>query len=442
MLLKFHGQLSNAELARALGISESNAGTRLHRALSALRARCSGATSARRSHEDHQLPDRRGAAGRRQSWNAELEAALNGDGQGPAADSWRELRADVRSLAPALDPALEQRLREEIDRRTARDAPPRRAARACASSAGRGAIGALATAVATIVVALVLVQPGAHRATPVAAPGRRGRRCSATRRRKRRERRAEPVTSAAAVPAASAPQVLESSVSSGCGARSRPAAVGVAQPGDDARERAVDLRRRRRGSRSQAGGYVASSHVQVQQGSGEANLTLRLPSARLSATLASIARLAPVRSESQSLQDITSSYDAARQRLTDASAERAALLRALAKASSAGEIDSLREQLSQARSSIAHDQAALRAVSQRASNAEVEVTVLGSARAEGGGLSVHRGLHDAGRVLGVALAVLLIGAAVLVPLALLIAALAFAARAWRRHRREHALDAA
>lgn len=37
VLLKFHGQLSNGELARVLGISESNAGTRLHRALTRLR---------------------------------------------------------------------------------------------------------------------------------------------------------------------------------------------------------------------------------------------------------------------------------------------------------------------------------------------------------------------------------------------------------------------
>lgn len=42
VLLKFHGQLTNAELARALGISESNAGTRLHRALGTLRARSAG----------------------------------------------------------------------------------------------------------------------------------------------------------------------------------------------------------------------------------------------------------------------------------------------------------------------------------------------------------------------------------------------------------------
>jgi RNA polymerase sigma-70 factor (ECF subfamily) len=40
VLLKFHGQLTNGELARVLGISESNAGTRVHRALVRLRGRC------------------------------------------------------------------------------------------------------------------------------------------------------------------------------------------------------------------------------------------------------------------------------------------------------------------------------------------------------------------------------------------------------------------
>ena len=40
VLLKFHGQLTNGELARVLGISESNAGTRVHRALVRLRDTC------------------------------------------------------------------------------------------------------------------------------------------------------------------------------------------------------------------------------------------------------------------------------------------------------------------------------------------------------------------------------------------------------------------
>ncbi len=42
VLLKFHGQLSNSELAKALDVSESNAGTRLHRALKRLREECDG----------------------------------------------------------------------------------------------------------------------------------------------------------------------------------------------------------------------------------------------------------------------------------------------------------------------------------------------------------------------------------------------------------------
>jgi len=40
ILLKFIGRLSNGELARVLGCSESNAGTRLHRAVQRLREVC------------------------------------------------------------------------------------------------------------------------------------------------------------------------------------------------------------------------------------------------------------------------------------------------------------------------------------------------------------------------------------------------------------------
>ncbi len=40
ILLKFLGRLSNAELARVLGCSESNAGTKLHRAIERLREAC------------------------------------------------------------------------------------------------------------------------------------------------------------------------------------------------------------------------------------------------------------------------------------------------------------------------------------------------------------------------------------------------------------------
>lgn len=38
--LRYHGDLSNAEVARLLGVSESNAGTLLHRAMTKLREAC------------------------------------------------------------------------------------------------------------------------------------------------------------------------------------------------------------------------------------------------------------------------------------------------------------------------------------------------------------------------------------------------------------------
>jgi RNA polymerase sigma-70 factor (ECF subfamily) len=38
--LKFHAGLSNAELAKVLGVSESNAGTLLHRTMQKLREAC------------------------------------------------------------------------------------------------------------------------------------------------------------------------------------------------------------------------------------------------------------------------------------------------------------------------------------------------------------------------------------------------------------------
>ena len=70
----------------------------------------------------------------------------------------------------------------------------------------------------------------------------------------------------------------------------------------------------------------------------------------------------------------------------------------------------------------------------------MEVTVIGTASASEG-LTLHSGLHDAGRVLIVALVVLLIASAILVPLALLLAAGTAAGNALRRYRRERALDA-
>ena len=137
---------------------------------------------------------------------------------------------------------------------------------------------------------------------------------------------------------------------------------------------------------------MQSSHVQVQQAGGERSDARRCgcPSEKLGAALASFERVAPVRDESQSLQDITNSYDAARQRLADATAERAALLRALAKASTEG----TDRQLARTAGPVAAPRSQARASRSKrcrgsASTAEVEVTVLGDAHAGSEGLTLR-----------------------------------------------------
>jgi hypothetical protein len=393
------------------------------------------------------------AAGTEDAWIVELDAALNGQAEGPAADSWRELREDVRSLAPPMAAGFERRLGARLEQPQAQPRRSRLFERLGAVARPRVAVGmASATLAGLVVLVLVLVlsAPQGHGVPPRAVAAGAGAGQAGV------KAPSNAPASSAAVP----PLSRETLGASGANAKAGDLVpAGVAAPAGPGRVQqlaaSISLSTSPGEVQSVADGverlavreegYVQDSHVQVQRhGSSEANLTLKLPSAHLSAALATIARLAPVSAESQSLQDITNTYDAARQRLDDASAERSALLRALAAATTQGQIDSLRERLSQARGAIAQDQSALEAVSQRASNAEVEVTVLadGGATTSGSeGLTLHRGLHDAVRVLTVALIVILIAAAVLVPLALLICALAGAHRVWRRYRREHALDA-
>jgi hypothetical protein len=426
----------------------------------------------------------RSAAGPNDAWHTELDAALGGEGEGSVAASWRELREDVRALAPPMAPEFERQLRERIAERGARrprEAPPlghagagtaaspapptmttnpvrpgsapprlrRRLGRLLRppglSGAGAGVTAASVATIGAVIVAVVIAGPWRAGTVPTGGSVPPQRVVSSNTGARTSMGASGAAKGAAAQSAPSVP---------GGAASNAPAASGVAGASGRVQQLGASISLSAIPSEVQTvadrvarlavsvGGFVQSSQVQVQhEGSSRGELDLRLPSAKLSGALALLGQLAPVLGESQSLQDITNTYDAARQRLSDATAERQALLRALAGATTEGQIDSLRERLSQARSEITQARAALQAVSQRASTAEVEVTVLGDARAGSEGLTLHRGLHDAGRVLVVTLAVLLIAAAILLPLALLIAALATARRSWRRYQRERVLDA-
>jgi hypothetical protein len=378
-----------------------------------------------------------------QSWLIELDAALSGEGAGPRAESWRELRDGVRSYAPPIDPDFERRLQERLRKlqQPQRPSPWRRllAKPRHSSLSGRPAVVALAVTCTLVAVAVLIApwrSPSSHpivEAAPRSTSGAAGVSSEPSRALKGDENAEASPSSAtqnAAPPSAG--------VTPASGRVQQTAALLSLTTVPEGVQAIADSVERLAAS---DGGFVRSANVQTQSSRGEATLVLSLPSGRLDAALASLSRLAPVHSESQSLQDITASYDAARQRLADATAERQALLRALAAASTEAKIQALRAQLAQVRAAVAAAQSALHAESQRASNSELEVSVLGDTHVAANGLSLHRGLHTAGRVLLVSLVVLLVAAAVLVPLALLIAALVGARAMLRRYRRERVLDA-
>jgi hypothetical protein len=338
-------------------------------------------------------------------WQVLLDASLGGEASGPEAEAWRELRDDVRALAPPISPELAERLEREIVRLSA--SRPRRRVEKLASASQLRAVAA-ALIVCLIGVGVLVSHGSKTRSAPVSSPAVRA------------------TAGAAVMGSSSRVQQRGASVTLST------TAAGVQSLSDAVAALAV---------REQ--GFVASSHVQVQQqGPSEAGLTLSLPSVRLNAALAAISRLAPVRQESQSLQDITSSYEADRRRLSDLHAERQALRRALAGAHTEAQIAALRERLAQSGRALVAAESAFAADSRRASNAEVEVTILGDAHPQGEGLTLARGLHDAGRILVLAAVVLLIAGAVAVPAGLLLWLVLAARRARLRRSRERSLDAA
>jgi hypothetical protein len=404
---------------------------------------------------------------REEPWHDEIEAALRGEGEEAAAGAWRELREDVRALTPPLTAEFERRLGARIEGWTAgsprSDAPrpadsgdaPRPAAPAPAPRRARrrrlpslrlpssrpriaGAAGAACALVAAVLIATSwqtshlagpLPHPRVRAGDLESAPAAGGAQA-----REEEARRNGALGTAGASSAAGAEAGQNGASGSG---RVQQLAASLTLSCTPSEVQSIADRVAQ--VTVSDGGFVQSSQVQMQrEGASEASLDLRVPSARLAAALAALGQLAPVRAENQSLQDITGAYDAARRELADAVAERGALLRALSRAVTQGQIESLHKQLSLTGGAITRARSALHAVSARASTSALEVTVLGDAPA-GEGSTLHRGLHDAGEVLTVALVVLLIGAAVLVPLAILLAALILGGRAWRRYLRERAL---
>jgi hypothetical protein len=194
-------------------------------------------------------------------------------------------------------------------------------------------------------------------------------------------------------------------------------------------------------------GIVATSQIGASDAvGGEATFDLRIPTARLDSALAALSKLGHVTERSQSLQDITASFTSAQARLTDARAERRGLLRALARATTQGQIDSVKARLRAVSGRISGLKGQLASLRRRADLSRVDLTVRGGGQSGttggGGDWTPGDAAGDALRVLEVLAGIALVALAVLAPVGLLGAAVALAVRSGRRRRREGALDPA
>jgi hypothetical protein len=341
----------------------------------------------------------------------ELERALAGE-----PSRFTELVADVRAERPQMRPEFAAQLDARVD--AARKAPKRRSWLAWSPAVG---------ALAAVVIALIVVGGGGSSDDSASSGTSAGGGVAA---------QSAPADSAAksAAPetAASAPRPLSGRKVE------RNTTLQLSTSRSDVQSVADDVI----ATTQRFGGIVDSSQISTSDSEASAEFSLRIPTARLDDAVAALSKLAHVASLSEGSTDITGAFVSAADRLRDARAERRALLKALGRATTAQEVDAIKARLRDNRSQIAAIKGELNALRRRANLSRVEVTVAGNGKQGGGGGTWTPGdaARDALRVLEVTAGVLLIGVAVLLPLAVLGGAAGLAARSAKRRRRESALD--
>jgi hypothetical protein len=370
-----------------------------------------------------------------------LERALAGDPVDPDLRELEELVHDLRATAPEMTPAFAARLERDVE-----DGFPEPVERPQLRRPRRWvllpAAGVLAAALAALVVvlggrrdepaSLAVEQSVPAQESPAAGPATAADSAAAAPAPSAQALSADPAPAPpAAVTKARVPRKVQ-----------RSAALTLATPSgkveatSDAVIRTVD----------RFDGIVASSQIGTDdQAGGEATFDLRIPTARLDAALAALSKLGHVADRTQDLQDVTSSFTSVQDRLADARAERRGLLRALGRATTPAQIDSLKARLRDARSQIGRLSGDLASLQRRADLARVGLTVRGVAGggATGGGdWSPGDAAGDALRVLEVMAGVALIALAIALPLGLLGLAIVLSTRGLRRRDRERALDPA
>jgi hypothetical protein len=178
-----------------------------------------------------------------------------------------------------------------------------------------------------------------------------------------------------------------------------------------------------------------------ERSSGEARFDLRIPAKQLQSALGALSDLGHVVSRTDGSVDVTSRFLAAQRRIADLEDSRRDLLAKLADATTTAEQESIKRSLRIVEGQLAGAQEAFDSVRRRVQLVPVSVTISADRDlSTGGGWSIGDAFDDAGRVLEVAAGVLVVSAAVLLPVGLLCVLAWLAAREVARRRREGALD--
>jgi Domain of unknown function (DUF4349) len=192
------------------------------------------------------------------------------------------------------------------------------------------------------------------------------------------------------------------------------------------------------------GGYVKQSNVSSGAPlQGGANFDIHLPSATLPSAIAALSHLGHVRSENDTTNDVTDQLSSLRRSLGGLEAERSSLLRQLAAASESQQAARLKARLQTAEARISQLQRTIRGLTARVdfTSLALSLTPEASGAAASGDLTPGAAAGDAAKILEAALAVLVIGGAAVLPLAVILIAGWSAVALTRRRLREQALDA-
>lgn len=191
-----------------------------------------------------------------------------------------------------------------------------------------------------------------------------------------------------------------------------------------------------------AHGIILRSHTTKESSSrAGASFDLLVPSARLGDALAAISAIDEVGSRNDATADITATTVTAGKRLRAAHESIKGLLAELSSAETQSEREILEVELQLERRHASALQAQLDRLHKRTHYSHVTVRIeTGNSSSSTGAWGIDDAFHDAGRVLGIAAGVTLVGLAVIAPIALLILLAWLAHRAWLRIRREHALS--